>query len=295
VKGLIVTADDFGAAREVNDAVEHAHRHGVLTAASLMVGAPAVADAVARAKANPRLRVGLHLVLVEGRPVLPRAEIPDLVNADGNFREDMVGSAIQMFCRPSVRQQLAKEVAAQFEAFRATGLALDHVNAHKHFHLHPTIAVAILSIGRAYGMRAVRVPLEPGDVLIAAEPSARTPSSRVTALYARLLRRRMKGAGLCVPDAVFGLAWSGAMSRSRLRGLIANLPGGISEIYLHPATRGGFTGAAPGYRYEEEFAALTDGDVIAESRRNGIRLGGFADFLASPRSGNIELTFAEPR
>jgi hopanoid biosynthesis associated radical SAM protein HpnJ len=67
VKGLIVTADDFGAAREVNDAVEHAHRHGVLTAASLMVGAPAVADAVARAKANPRLRVGLHLVLVEGR------------------------------------------------------------------------------------------------------------------------------------------------------------------------------------------------------------------------------------
>jgi hypothetical protein len=105
----------------------------------------------------------------------------------------------------------------------------------------------------------------------------------------------MKAAGLCVPDAVFGLAWSGAMSRSRLRGLIANLPGGISEIYLHPATRGGFTGAAPGYRYEEEFAALTDADVIAESRRNGIRLGGFADFLASPRSGNIELTFAEPR
>jgi predicted glycoside hydrolase/deacetylase ChbG (UPF0249 family) len=217
------------------------------------------------------------------------------VNSDGNFREDMVGSAIQMFCRPSVRQQLAKEVAAQFEAFRATGLALDHVNAHKHFHLHPTIAVAILSIGRAYGMRAVRVPLEPGDVLIAAEPRRAHPI---------IARHRAVRALVAAADEGRGAMRAGRRVRARLvrrdESIAAarpdrELPGGISEIYLHPATRGGFTGAAPGYRYEEEFAALTDADVIAESRRNGIRLGGFADFLASPRSGNIELTFAEPR
>src|SRR5262245_8100185 len=84
-KGLIVTADDYGAAREVNDAVEHAHRHGILTAASLMVAAPAAADAVARAKATPSLRVGLHLVLVEGRPMLSPSLIPDLVDGTGHF------------------------------------------------------------------------------------------------------------------------------------------------------------------------------------------------------------------
>lgn len=70
MKRLVITADDFGAASEVNDAVEAAHGNGVLTAASLMVAAPATADAVARAKRIPSLRVGLHLVLVEGRPVL---------------------------------------------------------------------------------------------------------------------------------------------------------------------------------------------------------------------------------
>ncbi|NWP61353.1 ChbG/HpnK family deacetylase, partial [Escherichia coli] len=53
---LVVTADDFGLSREVNEAVEQAHREGILTAASLMVSAPAAADAVARARRMPGLR-----------------------------------------------------------------------------------------------------------------------------------------------------------------------------------------------------------------------------------------------
>ncbi|MGC1233590.1 MAG: ChbG/HpnK family deacetylase, partial [Xanthobacteraceae bacterium] len=37
MRQLIVTADDFGAAVEVNEAVEIAHRDGILSATSLMV------------------------------------------------------------------------------------------------------------------------------------------------------------------------------------------------------------------------------------------------------------------
>ena len=44
---------------------------------------------------------------------------------------------------------------------------------------------------------------------------------------------------------------------ARLAGLIEHLPEGLSEIYLHPAT-GPYPGSAPGYRYAEELAALTD-------------------------------------
>src|ERR1700761_6836336 len=97
VKQLIVTADDFGAAREVNEAVERAHRDGILTAASLMVSAPAAADAGARAKTMPNLRVGLHLTLVDDRPTLPAAHIPGLVDRDGMFRSDMARSGAAMF------------------------------------------------------------------------------------------------------------------------------------------------------------------------------------------------------
>ena len=91
MKRLIVTADDFGAAREVNDAVEAAHRGGILSAASLMVAAPAAADAIARARRLRSLRVGLHVVLLEGRPVLPPSAVAQLVDRDGVFPSNPAG------------------------------------------------------------------------------------------------------------------------------------------------------------------------------------------------------------
>jgi hopanoid biosynthesis associated protein HpnK len=263
---LIITADDFGAAEAVNEAVEIAHRSGVLTAASLMVAAPAAADAVARAKAMPALKVGLHLVLVEGRPTLPAAEVPDLVDSTGHFRAGMTAAGARMFFHPAARRQLAAEIAAQFTAFAATGLTLDHVNAHKHFHLHPTIAGLILKIGARHGMTAARVPIEPRAVLRAVEPDGRYPPDPLFEFMAGLTRARFRRAGVRVPDQVFGLAWSGAMTTPRLAGLIEHRPPGVTEIYLHPATHGDFQGAATGYRYAEELAALTAPDVIRAAR-----------------------------
>ena len=122
-----MTGDDFGLTVSVNEAVEIAHRDRVLRAASLMVGGSAAEDAVERARRLPGLRVGLHLVLVEGRPVLPPAQLPDLVDADGEFSRDLVAAGFRFFFRPGARRQLAAEIRAQFEAFRATGLGLDHV------------------------------------------------------------------------------------------------------------------------------------------------------------------------
>lgn len=278
MKQLIVTADDYGAAREVNDAVERAHRDGILTAASLMVAGAAAHDAVARAKTMPKLRVGLHLVLVEGKPVLPAKAVPDLVDRAGNFRTDMARAGAAMFFLPKVRAQLAAEIGAQFEAFAATGLTLDHVNAHKHFHLHPTIASLMVNIAKAHGVKGARVPLEPQTVLGWIEPRKAFPVVALTAPFARSLRRRFRRAGIAAPDQVFGLAWSGAMTQTRLRGLIEHLPEGLSEIYLHPAT-GSYPGSAPGYQYAGELAALTDPALPGHLAAKAIRTGGFGDFL----------------
>jgi hopanoid biosynthesis associated protein HpnK len=281
-RGLIVTADDFGAALEVNEAVDAANRRGVLNAASLMVGAPAADDAVSRAKANPGLRVGLHVVLVDGKPVLPPEQVPTLVDTCGDFRRDMVGAALAMFARPDTRRQLEAEINAQFEAFAATGLPLDHVNAHKHFHLHPTIATLILKIGRKHGLRAVRLPIEPRNILARVEPLSVHRAEPVIDLWAGLARSRFRRSGVIAPDHVFGLRWSGAMTTRRLAGLIGNLPAGLSEIYLHPAVRGGFEGAAEGYLYEEEFAALTAPEVVLAASASDLKRGGFTDFSSAP-------------
>ena len=156
MKRLVVTADDFGRAVGVNEAIEEAFTRGVVTATSLMVAEPMAADAAERAKRLQGLRVGLHLVLVDGRPVLAPERVPDLVDSQGLFRQSLLRASIAFLLSPAVRRQLAMEIEAQFDAFARTGLALDHVNAHRHVHLHPVVAGLLLRLdGNAHGFRTM--------------------------------------------------------------------------------------------------------------------------------------------
>jgi hopanoid biosynthesis associated protein HpnK len=284
-KQLIVCTDDFGRDRAVNGAVEEAHRHGVLTTASLMIGAPEAADAVARAKLLPNLGVGLHLVLADGAPVLPASAVPALVGADGRFDPNMVRAGFRFYFSPVARRQLAAEIRAQFEAFRATGLALDHVNGHKHIHLHPTVARLVVEIGRDYGMRAVRLPDEPVGPLRQAFPGERHAAPAWSPVLGAL-RRRLDRAGLARNDQVFGIAWSGAMVEARILGLLPHLPAGVSEIYSHPSVAA--CASIPGYRPAEELAALVSRRVRRLVAELGLRLVRYRDLAPEPAPAPTE-------
>jgi hopanoid biosynthesis associated protein HpnK len=254
-----------------------AHARGVLSAASLMMAGAAVDDAIARARRMPSLRVGLHVVVVDGRPLLPAARIPHLVDRRGLLRQDLASVARAIFFRPAARRELALEITAQFDAYRATGLALDHVNAHHHFHVHPTVTSQLLAIGPAYGMRAVRVPDEPRAILEQIEPAIGRAAS--AGPWARLLRARLRRRGFAAPAQVFGLAWSGGMNQRRLAALLDALPDGVTEIYTHPAVAQPFDGAAPGCDYVADLAALVAPDIVERVRAMGLRTGGYADVL----------------
>jgi hopanoid biosynthesis associated protein HpnK len=266
----------------VNRAIEAAHRSGILTAASLMVGAPAAADAVERARRLPSLRVGLHLVLARGRPVLPKRYIPALLDRDGELEGNLLKAGLRFWFLAPVRQQLEAEIRAQFEAFRDTGLPLDHLNGHNHIHLHPTVLDIVLRLGPRYGLKAVRLPNEP--VLASWRAAKRgLPQRAALALLLRPLlhaaRRRIEGAGLRCNDFVFGLNDSGRMTADLVLALLGDLPSGVTEIYFHPATDdvGPGDARAVGYRYVEEFRALTDPAVAERLRGSGIRLLAFGD------------------
>ncbi len=257
MRRVIFSADDFGLTESVNEAVERAHRDGALTSASLMVAGPAAADAVRRARALPLLRVGLHLVVIEGQAVLPPAEIPDLVDAAAQFPSDQLRLGIAYFFRPRVRRQLEAEIRAQFAAFVATGLTLDHANAHKHMHLHPTVGRLMIDIGREFGLRAIRVPAEPPAVLAACGTRVGL-GGRALYHWTGVLRRQARAAGLATTDHCFGLAWSGHMTTDRVRRLLGALPDGVSEIYFHPATERDavLRRLMPDYEHEAELQAL---------------------------------------
>jgi hopanoid biosynthesis associated protein HpnK len=236
-----------------------------------MVGAPAAADAVARARRLPGLGVGLHLVILEGSPVLPDAEIPLLVRGTREFDRNMARAALRYFLRPAARHQLAREIRAQFGAFAATGLPLDHVNVHRHLQVHPTVARLLIEIGRDFGTKAVRVRAEPLAPLRRAFPGERyrAPLYRP---WIELLRRRLRAAGILFNDHLLGLAWTGAMVEKRVLQLLPHLPDGITELYFHPATQRtpALAATTPQYRYPEELAALLSPAVQAGITEFGI-------------------------
>ena len=238
MKHLIVTADDFGLSSAINEAVDEGHRKGILTGASLMVAGPCAADAVERAIASPTLRVGLHLVLVDGTPCLAANEVPDLVGADGQFSAQLVRSGIRFFFSRRVRRQLKAEIRAQFEAFHATGLTLDHVNAHHHMHLHPTIADLMLEVGRDYGLDSIRVPDEPALAALCAtdaELKGRGRQRKFLSPWLNRLRRLSAKSGVRTNDVLFGLYDSGTLNVEKLVRILAHVPNGVTELMMHPA------------------------------------------------------------
>ncbi len=261
---LIVTADDYGLDQSVNEAVEKAWRLGILTAAGLMVGAPAASDAIERARRMNGLGIGLHLVLTDGRPVSPLTEVGFLVDSRGRFLDNMVFSGVRFFICPRVRQQLAKEIRAQFEAFRSTGLVLDHVSAHKHFHLHPTVLSLIIEIGHEYGLKSVRLPLEENG------PRGLIP-------WLKLMRWRLDKAGMLHNEKIYGLTETGHMDESRMIEYISQLDEGVTEIYCHPAARREITEAMAGYEHIEEFAALISPRLSAVIKNEDIEMITYRD------------------
>ncbi len=236
--------------------MEQACRDGLLTTASLMVAGPAATDAVHRARALPQLRVGLHLVVIEGPAVGPA---PGLVDADGQLPSDQLRLGIGYIFRRDARRALAAEIRAQFAAFAATGLRLDHANAHKHMHLHPTVGRLMLEAGAAHGLPAVRIPAEPPATMRTCGTAQRL-GDRLLHAGTRVLRAQAHRAGMRTNDHAFGIAWSGHMTAERVIRLAARLPPGVSEIYFHPATHRNarLIRLMPGYEHEAELAALVD-------------------------------------
>ena len=282
MRKLIVTADDFGLAQSINEAVEIAHRGGILSAASLMVAAPAAEDAVERARRLPTLGVGLHLALVDAAPVLAPHKVPHLVGPDGQFLRDPFTLGVRLFFDRATQQQAEAEIRAQLEGFHATGLPLDHVNGHHHFHQHPTVTGILIRLAKEFDIKAVRVPIEPAFVAWHAQREAlfmRWMHWLISA--ARLLRMpaRLTAAGIQHNDHVLGLFDTGDMTAARIDRYLAHLPAsGVTELYVHPASD-----RVPDHRdlpqaaaRISEFLAISDPARRAHLQALGIELVTFA-------------------
>jgi len=267
---LIVNADDFGLSATVNQAVVMAHRDGILTAASLMVNEPGFEEAVALAKQNPRLGVGLHLTLSHGHSALRPGEIPGLVNERGEFSNRAVATGMRYFMRRNLREELRREIEAQFKKFKATGLPLDHVNGHLHFHLHPAVFSILMETNGGFKIGRMRLTRDPFWLNAGLAPGRWGYRASHAFIYARLSGRAgrvLERRGIRHTRRVFGLLQNARVDEAYVMGLLSRLPGGDSELYSHPSLD----------EFKNEFDALVSARVKAAVRENGIQLIRYQD------------------
>lgn len=277
---LVVSGDDFGAATEVNEGIVRAHRDGILTSTSLMVTGDAVGHAVALARATPTLAVGLHLVMAQGRPAAPPAEIRRLVNARGAFEDTPVLNGFRYawaWCSRAGRDQLRRELRAQLDAYVATGLPLAHVDGHLNMHLHPLVLPLLLELAPAYGIRAMRLSRESLGAALRWDPRHRVRKTSEGAIFhvlAALAAPRLRAAGIVSTERVYGMHQTGHIDEAYVLHVLETLPPGTSELYCHPAV-GQAAVMAPyqhGYDHQGEVAALTSPRVRAAVAATGVEL-----------------------
>jgi hopanoid biosynthesis associated protein HpnK len=277
---VVLNADDFGASTSINAAVIEAHRKGVLTSTSLMVGGAAVEEAVALARETPTLAVGLHLVVVDGPAVLPPAEIPHLVEEDGCIASDPVGVGVRYVFDAVTRKELAREMEAQFAGFAATGLPLAHVDGHLHMHMHPTVLGMLLPLAAHYGAKGIRFPRDELRLGLAYDRHHAGLKLAWAVAFGLLTRQsadRLAAFGLVAAKRVYGLMQTGHMEERYVLEILRRLRVPTAELYFHPDMQTTSDGMGPN---RGDLETLLSPAVAEAIRARGLQLAAYPD-LAS--------------
>ena len=284
MKQLIVSADDLGLTPGVNRGILRAFQEGIVTTASLLVTGTAFEEAVALARQNPELDVGLHLTIVEERAVLGHEVVPTLVDETGRFARTSGEFFRRAFLGRINWDEVEREIAAQIARFQKAGLRLSHVDSHQHLHMFPPVFQIVRRLTRGMDNVWIRNP---------AGPWRKSPGGRMGRWVQRiglnlscLSARSLHGSPLPqMPDGIYGFELSGRLTRSALEQILRKIPDGLYELICHPGEDDAETRRQYshwGYRWAEELEALTAPETRALLKEQGIALTSFA--LASERN-----------
>jgi predicted glycoside hydrolase/deacetylase ChbG (UPF0249 family) len=283
MRRLIISADDVGADAPRNEGIMEAIRAGIVTSASILANGPALEHAVKeiRLAGCDHVSFGIHLNLSEGRPLAQ--DLMRLVGPDGNF----LGKAgtnrlLANEGDAELEAEIVRESTLQIERLLAAEIDVTHIDGHQHVHIFPAALFAAAHTAKRFGIRRMRIPDEifpvESDVL-AGEIPADAPRF---ASLGREARKRVGGMGLTAPDHFRGLALKGRLTLERLVKIIETLPGGTTELMVHPgraAMRDPFSSFSSAER-ERELDALRDPRFRNALQAAGVQLISFREMEA---------------
>jgi predicted glycoside hydrolase/deacetylase ChbG (UPF0249 family) len=266
VKRLVVVADDLGLTPGINAGIAQGYRNGILTSASFLTNTPHFDATVKLLPSLAGLKVGIHLSLVGGRPVLPPGDVPSLVTRAGVLRDSWRQFLPAWWAGRVRSNEVAAEWRAQVRRALDAGIRPAHLDSHQHLHVIPGLWSIALDLAREFSIPRLRLPCET------------TPAPPGTPVARRLVRRCI--ASLCSKsstaegprtcDHFFGISETGRLDSAALLAILRRIPDGWSELVTHPGIpdedlRRDYPW---GYRWAEETQAL----CLDEAKRELSRL-----------------------
>ncbi|MFN8222148.1 MAG: ChbG/HpnK family deacetylase [Gaiellales bacterium] len=247
---IVLNADDFGASADTLAATIECFELDALTSATIMVAMPETRAALDYALTRPEHGFGVHLQLVgDGieRPVSDPASVPTLVDEDGRLLPTGVVRKRAMLRRLS-SAELQREIEAQLDIAVSAGLAVTHVDSHRHLHKVAQVCEALARALPRFGLRRVR---RVQDVFL--RRPLKTPTYWVGPWWQRGLARSFATTDhFYMPSSAHDLGWAEALAHR-----LPALRGATLEVGVHP-------GAADGWRADEGASVVAFANLARE-------------------------------
>jgi hopanoid biosynthesis associated protein HpnK len=292
MKKLIVNADDFGFTAGVNEGIARAFQKGIVTSASIMAAGPAFDDAVERARSNPHLSVGCHLMILGAAPVSPPRQVPSLIDSDGRMPRNISRLMAKLLGGSLQIGDIEREFRAQVDRVVAARIMPTHLDTHKHTHGHPSVMAALSRVARDFRIPSVRNPFEslhyPRSVGAAArarrgEHWKQFALSMAVKPAAARFRRLARANGLRTPDYFCGVSLTGLLDGAAILAIVRSLREGTTELVCHPGIYDEDLEKAPTRlkrEREAELLALVDHDVLSCIQEQGVTLISYRDLVS---------------
>jgi len=277
---LIVHGDDLGLCEEINEGIKRAHTEGILTSTSIIANGSAFDHAISICRALPTLDVGVHLTLVEEKPVANVDRIQTLVNSDARFYRNAALFTMRYLTGRICLKQVERELEAQVKKVTDLGIRVTHLDSHQHLHMLPGVLSIVVALSQKYSIPAIRLPRESAVLgKIGIVPFSRIVQALVLNLFCRRAQDRIKRR----TDSFAGFLFGGNMNKENLLKVLRNLHGGETfEIMCHPGLDDPNTRYRHwGYHWSDELDALTDKEIIEYVRQNGIQLTSYGELVNS--------------
>ena len=268
---LIVTADDVGIHRGMTLGAITAHERGIVTGCSVVPGGADFEAAAELLRHRLSLAVGVHLRLVDGRPLCAAREVPSLVEPGGAFASSWFGFVRRYLAGKVDLAEVEAEFRRQIEAVSAAGLTVSHLNSHQHLHMLPGVFGVVVQLAQEHGIPYMRLSADRGARRVRA---ARRVMLTCLSLCASLARRRARGVErVRIGDAAIGIAQAGHLTSGLIGALLDHVVG-VTELVCHPGVDQGAIarGFDWGYEWQNETDALCSPGLRSAMTAAGIDL-----------------------